>query len=125
MNFTKNVNYDPKMGQVVKLVVDGIYKENPKLYELFGHSGLERCTEDNFFHMRYLHTSYQLNNPSVFEDYTEWLHDVLTSRKLHTEHIIQNFELMYETIDKMNDKGNWDFHLERLEDAIESLRLKL
>ncbi|PKR77061.1 hypothetical protein CEY16_09950 [Halalkalibacillus sediminis] len=122
---SRNITFDPAIGEVVKSIVDEIYQENPQLHDRFGQRGIEKCTEDNFYHMRYLHTSYQLNNPSIFEDYTHWLNSVLTNRGVPTEYIIQNFDLMIRVFERQDEGLTWSFYIELLEKGIDDLQKEI
>ncbi|MET3683891.1 hypothetical protein ABID56_002007 [Alkalibacillus flavidus] len=108
--------------QLVDSVVSAIYQETPELYDRFGERGLERCREDNFYHLQYLTTSFQLQSTSIFLDYTSWLNEVLTSRGIDRDHIIQNYRLLIDAIPKtIDDDAEQFFFQSCLTQAIDHL----
>ncbi|NIK12011.1 hypothetical protein [Alkalibacillus almallahensis] len=108
--------------QLVDAVVADIYKEKPELYDRFGDKGVERCREDNYFHLQYLTTSYHLKSTSIFLDYTAWLNEVLTSRGIDSGHIVQNYRLLIEHIPKtITDFNEQHFFITCLKKAIAQL----
>lgn len=77
---------------VLKEVVAGIYKAYPQLLEKYGERGRQKCWEDNLHHMKHLETAYALRSDKPFIEYAHWLDRILTSRGMHTDHLIDNFE---------------------------------
>ncbi|MED4588993.1 hypothetical protein [Priestia flexa] len=86
------------VNKIVEKVTEQIYEQEPTLLQKFGERGKQKCIEDNHYHMRYLHTSYLLQNEALFSDYALWLNSLLTSRGMKTKHIIDNFILIEEVL---------------------------
>ncbi|TDB50190.1 hypothetical protein [Bacillus sp. CBEL-1] len=86
------------INEIVEKVTEKIYEQEPSLLQKFGERGKQKCIEDNHYHMKYLHTSYLLQNETVFSDYALWLNSLLTSRGMKTKHIIDNFILIEEAL---------------------------
>ncbi|GAF66087.1 hypothetical protein BTS2_2987 [Bacillus sp. TS-2] len=78
--------------KVVSLVVKEIYEEFPFLWEKYGEHGLERTKEDNYPLLKYLETAFQLKDETHFVEYALWLNNILTTRGMSTNIIIDNFE---------------------------------
>ncbi|WJY27508.1 MULTISPECIES: hypothetical protein [Sporosarcina] len=78
--------------RVVDEVVWQIYDAHPWLTEKFGDNGRMRTAEDNYHHLNHLETAFQMSDSKFFTDYTKWLDQVLTSRNVGTDLIIDNFE---------------------------------
>ncbi|KMK75394.1 hypothetical protein [Alkalihalobacillus pseudalcaliphilus] len=85
---------------IVNEIREEIYKEFPYLWEKYGEHGWERTKEDNFHHLKYLETSFQLQDHSYFEEYALWLNNVLTSRGMSPAIIIDNFERLIRHLSK-------------------------
>ncbi|GKV69779.1 hypothetical protein NCCP2716_22770 [Sporosarcina sp. NCCP-2716] len=95
--------------QIVDEVVWQIYEAYPWLSEKFGDNGRFRTAEDNFHHLNHLETAFQMDDPRFFLDYTKWLNDILTSRNVGTELIVDNFErlviILPGKLDDMREKA--------------------
>ncbi|WP_077356372.1 hypothetical protein [Virgibacillus halodenitrificans] len=78
--------------QIVTEVVKQIYDAYPTLWDKFGDNGHKRTTEDNYHHLNHLETAFYMNDQQFFMDYTKWLEQVLTTRNVGTELIIDNYE---------------------------------
>ncbi|MBU7595537.1 hypothetical protein [Metabacillus halosaccharovorans] len=76
---------------IVDEVVEGIYEAFPMLVEKYGEVGKNKCREDNHHHFKHLDTAFSLNEEKVFTDYALWLNNVLTSRGMKEDHLIDNF----------------------------------
>ncbi|MFG6148123.1 hypothetical protein [Halobacillus sp. B23F22_1] len=106
--------------QLVHRVVEEIYEAHPALWDRFGQNGRDRTEEDNYHHIDHLYTAYEMNSAEYFLDYTTWLENVLTSRGVGTDLIIDNFERLVCHI-KMMD---WEPEQEK-ESFINHLKLAL
>ncbi|RWZ54926.1 hypothetical protein EQV77_12425 [Halobacillus fulvus] len=77
---------------LVHKVVEEIYADHPFLWEKFGQNGVDRTEEDNYHHLDHLESAYEMQSAAFFLDYTEWLNNVLTSRNVGTDLIVDNFQ---------------------------------
>lgn len=73
-------------------IVEGIYEAYPILAEKYGELGRHKCVEDNYHHFKHLDTAYSLKEEKLFIDYALWLNNVLTSRGMKEDHLIDNFQ---------------------------------
>ncbi|MBU8754876.1 hypothetical protein [Priestia megaterium] len=94
------------VNKIVERVTEKIYELEPSLLEKFGERGKERCYEDNRYHMKYLETTYKLDNLQIFTDYALWLNNLLTSRGMKTQHIIDNFKFIQEALFELDNYGD-------------------
>ncbi|MFE3894994.1 MULTISPECIES: hypothetical protein [unclassified Priestia] len=94
------------INKIVERVTEKIYELEPSLLEKFGERGKERCHEDNHYHMKYLETTYKLDNLQIFTDYALWLNNLLTSRGMKTQHIIDNFNFIQEALFELDNYGD-------------------
>lgn len=92
------------VAKVIEEVVEGIYKAYPMLEEKYGKLGREKCVEDNYHHFKHLDTAYTLNESNIFTDYAIWLNNILTSRGMKEEHLIDNFERIHTSLQNFDDK---------------------
>jgi hypothetical protein len=70
----------------------GLNPAYPILEEKYGELGRKKCVEDNYHHFKHLDTAYSLNEEKLFVDYALWLNNILTSRGMKEDHLIDNFE---------------------------------
>ncbi|MTH53715.1 hypothetical protein GKZ89_09895 [Bacillus mangrovi] len=89
---------DDQVKQAIDHVVSGIYRQYPELLEKYGERGKEKCREDNEHHFKHLRTAYEADMPKIFTDYAIWLNNVLTSRGMKSEHLIDNFDRIAEAM---------------------------
>ncbi|MBM7551284.1 hypothetical protein [Thalassobacillus pellis] len=87
--------------KLVDLVVEDIYTSFPNLIDKFGEHGKERTIEDNFHHLDHLETAYQMGSGAFFKDYTLWLNNILTSRGVRTDLIVDNYKRLIQRMDKV------------------------
>ncbi|PMC40681.1 hypothetical protein CJ195_02905 [Bacillus sp. UMB0899] len=78
--------------EIIDEVVEGIYVSFPSLAEKYGEIGRKKCVEDNHHHFKHLDTAFSLNEEKIFTDYALWLNNVLTSRGMKEDHLIDNFD---------------------------------
>ncbi|WP_019377317.1 hypothetical protein [Virgibacillus halodenitrificans] len=97
--------------QIVTEVVKQIYDAYPYLWEKFGENGHKRTTEDNYHHLNHLETAYNMNDKQFFMDYTEWLEQVLTSRNVGKELIIDNFERLISRMKESEEEKKYSSYL--------------
>ncbi|GGF32275.1 hypothetical protein GCM10010954_34350 [Halobacillus andaensis] len=110
--------------QLVGRVVEEIYKAHPTLWDRFGQNGRDRTEEDNYHHIDHLYASYEMKSAEFFLDYTSWLENVLTSRGVGTELIIDNYERLIRHLVVMDweDEREKDSFINHLKLALENLR---
>ncbi|AIF45353.1 hypothetical protein [Virgibacillus sp. SK37] len=97
--------------QIVTEVVKQIYDAHPYLWEKFGENGHKRTMEDNHHHLNHLETAYYMNDKQFFIDYTEWLEQVLTSRNVGKELIIDNFERLISQMKEAEEEKKYSSYL--------------
>jgi hypothetical protein len=116
------MNDELKIVGVLEEVVKDIYIAYPELIERFGERGKEKCEEDNGHHFKNLETAFAVNEPKIFLDYAHWLNNVLTSRGMKTEHIIDNFERIHSKIEGQLSTEREEFYQKALALALSSLK---
>lgn len=84
--------------QIVERVVEGIYQDMPELLDKFGERGRIKCMEDNYHHIKHLESARNLEADEFFIDYALWLNNLLTTRGMHTKHVVDNFERLEKEI---------------------------
>ncbi|GKV57198.1 hypothetical protein NCCP2222_31450 [Sporosarcina sp. NCCP-2222] len=107
---------------IVEAVVKEIYEAYPSLWERFGENGHQRTIEDNHHHLDHLETAFQMDDSRFFIDYTEWLNEILTSRNVGTELIVDNFQRLQKHIPGKLDSIREQSYLHCLELALNSLQ---
>ncbi|RBW69800.1 hypothetical protein [Bacillus taeanensis] len=110
-----------QLNKIIEKVVEGIYKDYPEILERFGERGKQKCFEDNEHHFRHLETALNMNNNQFFIDYALWLNNVLTSRGMKTEHLIDNFKRIDQVLLAETDFCNKESYQSMLSEAIEEL----
>ncbi len=83
---------------IIDEVVKGIYESFPMLVEKYGEIGRKKCVEDHHHHFKHLDTAFSLNEGKIFNDNALWLNNVLTSRGMKEDHLIDNFERIRRTL---------------------------
>ncbi|WP_082233467.1 hypothetical protein [Halobacillus massiliensis] len=89
---------------LVDHIVEEIYDAYPDLWTRFGQNGRERTEEDNYHHLDHLYSAYEMNSASFFLEYTDWLYNVLTSRNVGIELIIDNYTRLIRHL----REGKWE-----------------
>lgn len=108
---------------IVDQIVHKFYDQYPELIKKFGENGKKRTREDNYYHLQYLETAFELHNEQVFIDYSLWLNEVLTSRGVGTSLIIKNFQWLSEAVDQLADDNMKAFFQDVLQKAIIQLNI--
>lgn len=116
------MNDDIIIANIIEDVMKDTYLAYPELMERFGERGKEKCKEDNGHHFKNLETAFSVNEPKIFLDYSHWLNNVLTSRGMKTEHIIDNFERIYSKIEGQLSAEREEFYRKALVLALSSLK---
>ena len=106
---------------VIDKAVDKLYERYPELIERFGEPGRKKCYEDNIHHFNYLESAANVGDSKVFSDYALWLNSVLVSRGMKSDHLIDNFICIMESLDETDVEKGETFEL-YLKQAIESIR---
>lgn len=114
------MNHDVKI-QIAADTAKSIYKAYPNLWERFGERGFSRTEEDNMHHLDHLETAFELQDQTVFIDYSKWLETVLTSRNVETALIVDNFERLIQALPENVDAEEEEFMLACLKCAIKEL----
>ncbi|MGD6817118.1 hypothetical protein [Metabacillus sp. 84] len=114
---------DEHKNKVIDEVVAGIYEHYPELHERYGEAGKRKCREDNEHHFKHLATAYTADMPKIFTDYALWLNNVLTSRGMKSEHLIDNFERIEHALESV-DSPEKDVYKRLLEEANQLLLVK-
>ncbi|MCA1056128.1 hypothetical protein LCM10_14100 [Rossellomorea aquimaris] len=89
-----------KYSAVIDRAVTKLYERYPELLERFGEGGRQKCYEDNVHHFNYLQTTDAARDEKVFVDYALWLNNVLISRGMKSDHLIDNFVCIVEALDE-------------------------
>ncbi|MBS2970632.1 hypothetical protein J9317_17960 [Metabacillus sp. KIGAM252] len=107
-------------------VVEGIYEQYPELLEKYGETGKRKCREDNEHHLKHLATAYEAQMPKIFTDYAVWLNNVLTSRGMKSEHLIDNFERIEKALEDVEvpEKDSYCHYLKEANDLLSNHQLK-
>ncbi|HEY4058418.1 MAG TPA: hypothetical protein VGM39_17520 [Kofleriaceae bacterium] len=96
-----------------KRVLDEMYLD-PYWNDRFGVRGRGHSETDGDFHLKYIVSALESNDPSLFVTYSKWLREVLTSRGMCSLHLADNFDLLADAI----SEETWPVK----EAAIQSLR---
>ncbi|WP_066099005.1 hypothetical protein [Bacillus sp. SJS] len=95
--------------EIIEQVVEGIYEHYPELLEKYGETGKRKCREDNEHHLKHLATAYEAQMPKIFTDYAVWLNNVLTSRGMKKEHLMDNFERIEKALETVEAPEKNDY----------------
>ncbi|MCD7035929.1 hypothetical protein LRR81_16920 [Metabacillus sp. GX 13764] len=107
--------------KAVENITEGIYRDYPEMMDRFGELGKKKCIEDNYHHFRHLETAYSVKKAEIFTKYAVWLNHVLTSRGMKSEHLIDNFERIYQELEPIEAPEKEDYQ-SYLAEAIEVLK---
>lgn len=110
-----------KYKSVIDEAVDRLYKRYPELDVKYGEVGRKKCHEDNVHHFNYLESASDVGDSKVFSDYALWLNSVLVNRGMKSDHLIDNFKCIIESLDKSGVEKGEDFKL-HLYEAIKSIQ---
>lgn len=83
---------------IAELVYSRIYLDDPVLFEKYGEEGKKNIINDILFHLSYLDTSYQANEPKLFIDYVIWCKMYFSSIKLPLPWVVRGFEIMRDVL---------------------------
>lgn len=83
--------------RLTKRVMDEMYRD-PFWIARYGERGRENADADGDFHVKYLTSSIEANDPSLFVTYGRWLRDLLVARGMCSQHLERNFELLADAI---------------------------
>lgn len=93
----------------IEQVVAEIYEAYPEILERFGEAGKARCYEDNHHHFDHLETAEKLGQPEVFTNYATWLTNLLTTRGMNKNHVIDNFQRIHDVLETTADSDSKAF----------------
>ncbi|SIT03862.1 hypothetical protein SAMN05421799_110111 [Alicyclobacillus vulcanalis] len=107
-------------------VVESMYADHPELYDRYGERGREKCLEDNLHHVRHLRTCYELQDARFFVDYARWLDGILRAHGMETEHLLDNFRRMLDTVASVSSLSAAErtWYTSCLHQACEMLRVR-
>ncbi len=104
-----DIMYKPVIDSAVKK----LYERYPELLERFGEIGMQKCYEDNVHHFNYLNTTAAAGDEKIFVDYALWLNNVLISRGMKSDHLIDNFQCIAEALEEsdIEEAGRFQVYL--------------
>jgi hypothetical protein len=104
-----------KYKSVIDEAVGKLYDRYPELDEKYGDTGRKKCCEDNIHHFNYLESAANADESKVFSDYALWLNSVLVSRGMKSDHLIDNFKCIIESLEETDaEKGEvFTFYLKQ------------
>ncbi len=106
--------------QLINQVTIRIYERDPSLKERYGEKGIAKCKADNQHHLDHLYTAAEMNDSTIFTDYTRWLNGILQKFHMGTQTLLDNYEILEE---ELNHVPESDLSLERRE-AYQALLLE-
>ncbi|MCR8848839.1 hypothetical protein NQ095_10515 [Rossellomorea sp. SC111] len=111
-----------KFKSVIDEAVVKLYDRYPELDEKYGDAGRKKCYEDNIHHFNYLESAADVGEAKVFSDYALWLNSVLVSRGMKSDHLIDNFNCIMESLEGTGvEKGEtFKFYLKQAIESIQS-----
>lgn len=77
--------------RLTRRVMDEMYRD-PFWTERYGDRGRENADTDGDFHIKYLISAIEGDDPSLFVTYGRWLRDLLVARGMCSRHLVENFE---------------------------------
>lgn len=110
-----------KYKSVIDEAVERLYERYPELAVKYGEVGRKKCYEDNVHHFNYLESASDIGESNVFSDYALWLNNVLVSRGMKSDHLIDNFKCIIESLEKSGVEKADDFKL-YLNEAMKSIQ---
>ncbi|MGG3916441.1 hypothetical protein [Rossellomorea vietnamensis] len=110
-----------KYKHVIDKAVVKLYDRYPELDEKYGEAGRKKCYEDNIHHFNYLESAADVGESKVFSDYAFWLNRVLVNRGMKSDHLIDNFKCIMESLEETRVEKGEAFKL-YLKQAIESIQ---
>ena len=75
-------------------VTAALYDEFPDLIARHGQAGRDRCLEDLRYTIEHLIPAVDLDEPTMFVRYAQWLDALLTARNVSTREVIRSFEIL-------------------------------
>ncbi|MCA1064301.1 hypothetical protein QTG56_03675 [Rossellomorea sp. AcN35-11] len=110
-----------KYKRVIDESISKLYDRYPELHEKFGEAGRKKCYEDNIHHFNYLESAADISESKIFSDYALWLNSILVSRGMKSDHLIDNFKCIMESLEETEIEKGGTFKL-YLKQAIESIQ---
>jgi hypothetical protein len=83
--------------RLTKRVMDEMYRD-PFWMERYGQRGRQNSDTDNAFHIKYLTTALEGDDPALFVTYARWLRDLLVAHGMCSQHLVENFERLSDAI---------------------------
>ena len=84
--------------KLIDQVTIRIYERDPSLNERYGEKGIQKCKADNQHHLDHLHTAAEMNDITIFTDYTQWLNGILQKFNMGTQTLLDNYEVLKEEL---------------------------
>lgn len=79
---------------IARAVTSSIYAEYPDLMAKHGERGREKCLQDMHYNIEHLIPAVDLENPTMFAEYTRWLNGMLRARGVSTRDVRRCLELL-------------------------------
>lgn len=108
--------------KIAEQVTEEIYSSNPWLHEKFGEHGKQNTLKDNYHHLDYLETAFLTQSLSVFEKYTNWLIDVLSSRQVPVYLIEDNYSRLANHLPHVQNEHQREFMYQCLKHGMQVVR---
>lgn len=83
--------------RLTQRVMDEMYRD-PFWMERYGERGRRNSDTDNEFHIKYLTTALEGDDPALFVTYGRWLRDLLVAHGMCSQHLVENFERLSDAI---------------------------
>src|SRR5690606_10331080 len=80
----------------VQYTVAACERRMPELFARFGERGRAFCTEDTHFHLDFLRSALEAEEPRLFINYLVWLAQVLESRQVPVDSLPVSLEALKE-----------------------------
>ena len=80
--------------QLAEEVVRREYERRPEYWGRFGAAGRSRCVDDASFHVRFLLSALLLDTPALFFDYVHWLVELLGSRGIGRDEVLEHLSVL-------------------------------
>ncbi len=85
---------------VVKNAFQILYDDDPVIFEKYGERGKIKTIEDLNFHLSYLSTAAQLNEPQLFLDYVAWCKMYFNSINFPIKWFLRSLEVLQEVFEQ-------------------------
>ena len=83
--------------RLTRRVMSEMYRD-PFWMERYGDRGRGHADTDNDFHVKYIVSALEADDPSLFATYGRWLRDLLVARGMCSRHLADNFDHLADAI---------------------------